>query len=429
MELFAFDKIWLTESQNKLPWLSNAADVAELLRFANTEAGREFFGVPAGKTIFKLTTGSVHYFTGDFSKDGMPKACAIGYPGHGVLEKVKVLVAYPDFVEMSLMGMKYHSPLLVALDTGAKAPSSTGFDASGFGAGDLNRWNNPTNAYSNNGSYATHSDGAAQRYQSYGGFAFGIGATDTIDGIVAVAEANRSAGNVGLIIGIHEGGGVWRTKTNTVTSGTDTVYTYGTGTTDLWGGTWTGSDFSDANAAVYISADAYGGTLSVDYITVQIYYTLGSTAWTKEISETYNVTDSISRQIVKNATETYAIVDSVLKSISRTIADTFAIVEEVITMRTQYLVLTETYAIVDSISRSIGKVVSETFSAVDSISKSIGKTISDTFSITDTIASVVHRIGLKPILKLMGINIKATAENKSKPSGNSSNGSKPNLKS
>jgi hypothetical protein len=156
--------------------------------------------------------------------------------------------------------------------TSYKFFTTTGFDVAGFAPGGLNNWTNPTNAYADDSSYTTAGNPSLSRYQSYGSPALGIPAGATIDGIEVEAVAYRGGSNIGLTVGIHQGSGTWRTKTVTLTSGTDQTCSYG-GAADLWGGTWTQSNFTDANFALYIGIDAYGDTVYVDYVKIRVTYT------------------------------------------------------------------------------------------------------------------------------------------------------------
>ena len=156
--------------------------------------------------------------------------------------------------------------------TSYKFFTTTGFDASGFGAGTLNSWTNPTNVYADDTNYATAGNPAVSLYQSYGGPSFGIPAGSVINGIEVEVVAKRGGSNIGLNLGIHQGAGTWKTKSVTLTSSSDQVCSYG-GATDLWGGVWTESNFTDDNFALYLNIDAYADTVSVDYIKIRIYYT------------------------------------------------------------------------------------------------------------------------------------------------------------
>lgn len=107
----------------------------------------------------------------------------------------------------------------------------------------------------------------------------------TIDGIKVELERSGPllAGGQGSVKDntiqmLKAGTAVGNNKADTVTSWpeNDAVKTYG-GSTDLWGTTWSASDFDDADFGVRIAVDAHVGLEQalVDYITVTVYYTPG----------------------------------------------------------------------------------------------------------------------------------------------------------
>lgn len=159
-----------------------------------------------------------------------------------------------------------------AANTGAKYPTATGEI--------YNDWTNPTNAYSdNNTDTSTSTNGDVQDY-----YTFTLGVPDTvasIDGIVVKIEAYDvlvdGTGQVYANLSWNDG----VTFTGSLTTGTLTnkrvVYTLG-GATNTWGRTWSASEFSDANFKAAISSGIQSTLCSifVDYITVDVYYTLPS---------------------------------------------------------------------------------------------------------------------------------------------------------
>lgn len=154
---------------------------------------------------------------------------------------------------------------------GFKFPTVTGSDIPGFGAGDANTWTNPSNAFSDNGSYATIQNALADKYQSFGTYAFGVPAGATIDGIEVVLDGKETTADVTLDVGIQDAGGTYRTKSQALTT-SDAVYTLG-GAADLWSGTWDAAEFSDSEFKMYIKYTASLGTGSLDFIKIKIYYT------------------------------------------------------------------------------------------------------------------------------------------------------------
>ena len=95
-----------------------------LLQFANTKIGREYFGVPKGKIVKKITEGSIHFYTGELSKkNGLPIICSQGSPAGADVKKVnKLLEFYPDIIELALMGQR-HPLIALNADTGLNSPT------------------------------------------------------------------------------------------------------------------------------------------------------------------------------------------------------------------------------------------------------------------------------------------------------------------
>lgn len=156
-------------------------------------------------------------------------------------------------------------------DTGFKFPTVTGADIPGFGAGDANTWTNPSNAFADDGVYATELNAGADQYQSYGTYAFGVPAGATIDGIEVVIDGKETTADVTLTVGLQDTTGAYRTKSQNLTT-SDATYTLG-GAADLWSGTWNAAEFSDSEFKMYIKYNASAGTMSLDYVKIKVYYT------------------------------------------------------------------------------------------------------------------------------------------------------------
>ncbi len=145
-------------------------------------------------------------------------------------------------------------------------------------------WASPGNAFSSNDSWATASIGGTTDYLDCENFGFTIPTGSTIDGIVVDIE--RKCSNTGCT-----DADVFLTKDGSATVGTDkataTAYTtgdvtesHGTGTTDMWGTTWTPSEINASTFGVFFSAVKSGGparTVSVDVISITVHYTANPT--------------------------------------------------------------------------------------------------------------------------------------------------------
>jgi len=159
-----------------------------------------------------------------------------------------------------------------AADTGFLSPSATGIPN--------NDWSNPGEAFSSDGLYAIETING--QMQDWSVFNFGVPVGATIDGIEVTVEAQDNYCNSaeGAIVELSWNGGTnYTTSSYNFTGGcaTDTTTTLG-GAADLWGRTWTSSDFSNANFRIRFSKQGFNGDPAwVDHIQVKVYYTAGVT--------------------------------------------------------------------------------------------------------------------------------------------------------
>jgi len=149
---------------------------------------------------------------------------------------------------------------------GPKYPTATGtyFD----------EWTDPTNAYTDDGNYATiNSTGL---YQDYSGFGFAL-PTVTIVGIKIEVEGHFTGGTgtPQLYVGMTKNGDwISGEKSAALNLTTDTVLTLG-GASDLWGETgWFKTDFNTDGLYVRFKVEGGGGTANIfiDYVRVTVYY-------------------------------------------------------------------------------------------------------------------------------------------------------------
>ncbi len=148
-----------------------------------------------------------------------------------------------------------------------------------------NEWTDGGNAYLSDEQYATEAT-VGQR-QSYDGYGFSIPNGNQIDGIVVKIEASDTVGDGYLDVGLswNGGGSITATTTTGLLSSSDSVYTLGS-PSDLWGRSWTVSDFEDENFGIRLIARPGTGTVHVDAISVRIYHSAtggGSGGGTGEI--------------------------------------------------------------------------------------------------------------------------------------------------
>lgn len=161
-------------------------------------------------------------------------------------------------------------------DTGFKFPSTTGFSVQG---NTWNDWTNPTNAYADDGVYATRLDNVGTHCQTYGNFSFGIPSGASVVGIEIKTKGKTSAG-IGYVEFRY---GYDRTSdaggTNYVPaswwSTSDAVDTQGGASNSL--GCTSATQMDNGNFYFRIkAATSTGNTLSLDYVQVKVYYVMGS---------------------------------------------------------------------------------------------------------------------------------------------------------
>jgi len=146
-------------------------------------------------------------------------------------------------------------------------------------------WSNPGNIFSSNDvrADAVLSPLEISEYLLASAFGFTIPASSIILGIKAEIEKHQSTGSGPIIdssVRLFKGGGV---VGNNQAAGTwpsaDAYTTYGVGTTDLWGETWTPDEINAANFGVGIAAInsvSPGGaeTARVDHVRITVYYSV-----------------------------------------------------------------------------------------------------------------------------------------------------------
>ena len=141
-------------------------------------------------------------------------------------------------------------------------------------------WSNPTRAFSSDNSYTTSSTEAQE--QGYSNFGLALPPGAQISGIQAQIEGKSSDSNgCELQTMLSWNGGTSYSSidhgNNDLSSGDSTII-FG-GSSSLWGHTWTPSDISDANFVLKFRFDdqsnssCNNSTVSVDAVTVQVYYT------------------------------------------------------------------------------------------------------------------------------------------------------------
>ncbi|MEX0649952.1 MAG: hypothetical protein WD200_03050 [Candidatus Andersenbacteria bacterium] len=153
----------------------------------------------------------------------------------------------------------------------------TGANDNSFGTA---AWSSPENITANDGTDAAVGlSNSTSQYLKATNFGFDIPAGATIDGIVVEVEKYANAVNIfDARARIVKGGVVGSTDKASGTqwdNGTPTIVSYGAGTTDLWGESWTADDINASTFGFVIAATTTGTfrVALVDFIRITVYYT------------------------------------------------------------------------------------------------------------------------------------------------------------
>ncbi len=143
-----------------------------------------------------------------------------------------------------------------------------------FPAANSGSWTTGGNAYDQtDGTYATTNSVANHTYSNHG---FAVPANNTVGGIEIRLELSGStaAGTVDVQLS-WDGGNSWSGVKSTPTMTTaDAVRTLGS-PSDLWGRSWSSSEFSNGNFVVRVTGNTSSNTIRLDALQVRVYHVAG----------------------------------------------------------------------------------------------------------------------------------------------------------
>lgn len=166
--------------------------------------------------------------------------------------------------------------------TGPTAP--TGSDPSGT------QWTNPTNAYASGGGLATVT--GSNKTHIFKNFNFSVPGGNTILGIEVKfgAKSNATKCQMGIELS-KDAGATWTTQKKTAADVDSSLTTYTLGSSiDLWGGSWTQADFSNANFRLRVQSLDPGSNCSnssiwsLDFVNVNVSSQAPTTDVIQEVS-------------------------------------------------------------------------------------------------------------------------------------------------
>jgi uncharacterized membrane protein YgcG len=154
----------------------------------------------------------------------------------------------------------------IAADPDFYKPTSTGSPH--------NEWTNGSNALLSDGTYATAASGGLR--QGFSGFNFNIPSGNTIQGIAVKLDASGStaAGTIDISVSWDGGNSFTTVKATPTLSGSDVVYMVG-GNSDLWGRTWTATEFSSENFRLRVVSNPSANTVRLDGLEIRVYHQTG----------------------------------------------------------------------------------------------------------------------------------------------------------
>lgn len=148
-------------------------------------------------------------------------------------------------------------------------------------------WSNPTDALTSNNAYATavFASAATSHYLRITNLGFTVPSSATIDGIILKKEGHYTSG--GSFTGtsyaqlLLNGEIVGSSKSGNFPSTTDGVVTSGS-SSDMWGYSFTPAIVNSSGFGVSLWTDitAGSGTIYVDSITIEVYYTIAAQNYT-----------------------------------------------------------------------------------------------------------------------------------------------------
>lgn len=276
-------------------------------------------------------------------------------------------------------------------------PSSSGPNSPGTLADDTTvgtlSWTNPSNAAASDDSRAQAinpgSSSKTTHYLKATNFGFSIPSEATIVGIKVEIEKkeqdaahNISDSGVYIVKGGSISGddlkaaGEWST--------TEAYATYGSSETELWGLTWTPADINSSGFGVVISAYIYHwtGQAWIDHIRITVYYTV---AWTKSLSDTVTLSDSIVKSVGIPKSDSLSLSDTIVKSAGLAKDDSISLSDSIVKsakpVKADSISLSDSFGKVVSFLRTFG----DTVNLSDAIVKSVKPVKADSISLSDAI--------------------------------------------
>ena len=242
-------------------------------------------------------------------------------------------------------------------------------------------WLNPGDVVSSNNVRATAvlNTGSVSHYLKATNFGFSI-PDSIVNGIVVEIERKENTAGANIrdnSLKIVKGGIISGDSLASASEWptTEAYATYG-GSTALWGLSWAYTDINDSGFGVAVSAKAVSGESlgsgQIDHIRITVYYTV---AWTKGLSDSLTLSDSIAKSTGTPKADTVSLSDTIVKNYGKLFSDSVSLS--------------------DALVKSQGKGLSDSISLSDLLTtKGVGKSLSDSIALSDNFDRVVDFIRL-----------------------------------
>jgi hypothetical protein len=161
-------------------------------------------------------------------------------------------------------------------NTGEQLGNEVGFRAPTTNGAPNNEWTSGASGIASDGVYTSAASSGLR--QTYGNFGFSVPATNQITGVEVKFEAQGStaAGTISARLSWNGGTNSTTLETTGTLTTSDVVYTLGSAS-DLWGRTWTNTEFNNGNFTLEFVSTVSGNTVKVDAVMVRVYHQAVST--------------------------------------------------------------------------------------------------------------------------------------------------------
>lgn len=151
---------------------------------------------------------------------------------------------------------------------------------------------------------------------------------------------------------------------------------------------------SDNDDAYVMNGDPWGGTNGINTVTMQysIYatYTAGSTAYTKNLTESITLVDTKTIQTQKSFNEVIIVLDTIAKKSAKVFTENITLSTAIAKQIAHTFV--EAITLADSITNQTSRLFTESITLADTIAKTMVRSLTEAITLTDTLTRQTQRI-------------------------------------